>query len=148
MKKLTIKELENVKNWLDSNKLSLMMRKMMNCFCGVWLTDERRLALFPAGTIVNHPLSEILTISNLRHAASRIWTCAEPEFRLCWKWDIAAVQPQWYNHYTTVPIYKLTLSLSVDKSNLALFRKNERKVTIKLNIKMMREQLAKRKRIY
>ena len=30
------------------------------------------------------PLSEILTIANLRHATSRIWTCAEPEFRLCW----------------------------------------------------------------
>ena len=30
------------------------------------------------------PLSEILTIVNLRHAASRIWTYAEPEFRLCW----------------------------------------------------------------
>ena len=28
-------------------------------------------------------LSEILTISNLRHAESRIWICAEPEFRLC-----------------------------------------------------------------
>ena len=28
------------------------------------------------------PLSEILTIANMRHAASRIWTCTEPEFRL------------------------------------------------------------------
>ena len=27
---------------------------MMNCFV-VWLTDERRLALFPAGTIVRDP---------------------------------------------------------------------------------------------
>ena len=30
------------------------------------------------------PLSEILTIANLRHSTSRIWTRAEPEFRLCW----------------------------------------------------------------
>ena len=30
------------------------------------------------------PLSEILTITNLQHAASRIWTCAEPKFRLSW----------------------------------------------------------------
>ena len=30
------------------------------------------------------PLSKILIIANLRHAASRIWTCAEAEFRLCW----------------------------------------------------------------
>ena len=43
-----------------------------------WLTDERRLALFQP-----EPLSEILTIANLRHAANKTWTCAEPEFRLC-----------------------------------------------------------------
>ena len=30
------------------------------------------------------PLPEILIIANLRHAESRIWTCAEPEFKLCW----------------------------------------------------------------
>ena len=29
-------------------------------------------------------LSEILTITNLWHVVSRIWTCAEPEFRLRW----------------------------------------------------------------
>ena len=45
----------------------------------IWLTDKRRLPYFQPG-----PLSEILTISNLRHTASRIWTCAESEFRLCW----------------------------------------------------------------
>ena len=31
------------------------------------------------------PLSGIFTIANLRHSASRIWYCAEPELRLCWK---------------------------------------------------------------
>ena len=41
---------------------------------GVWLTDKRRLALFP----------EILTIANLWHAVYRTWTCAEPEFSLWW----------------------------------------------------------------
>ena len=30
------------------------------------------------------PLSEILTVANFRHAASRVWTFAEPEFRLSW----------------------------------------------------------------
>ena len=30
------------------------------------------------------PLSEILNIANLWHTASRTWTCAEPEFSLCW----------------------------------------------------------------
>ena len=43
----------------------------------VWLTNERHLALFPPGR-----LSEILTIANVRHPATRIWTCTEPEFRL------------------------------------------------------------------
>ena len=51
---------------------------MMNCFCG--MVDRRKAEPnFQPGL-----LSEILTITNLRHAASRIWTCAEPVFRLRW----------------------------------------------------------------
>ena len=76
----------NVKELLDSNKrdiwglsdcsgtqihcLHLLRMMMMNYFCG--MVDQQR------------TLSEILTIANIRHAAIRIWTCAEPEFRLCW----------------------------------------------------------------
>ena len=56
--------------------MMMMIMMMNNCFCGM-VADERRLALFAAGT-------EILTIANLWHAASRVWTCAEPEFRLIW----------------------------------------------------------------
>ena len=44
----------------------------------VWLTDERCLALFPAGTIVRDP--------HYRESPTRReqdLTCAEPEFRLC-----------------------------------------------------------------
>ena len=41
------------------------------------------------------PLSEILTITNLQYAASRIWNCAEPEFRLSWMKLCSRV-----NHYT------------------------------------------------
>ena len=52
---------------------------MMNCFCGM---VDRRKAFRPY--FQPGPLSEILTISNLRHAASRTWTWAEPEFRFCW----------------------------------------------------------------
>ena len=44
-------------------------------FSVVWLTEERRLALFP--------LSEILTIADLGHATSRIWTCKKAEFWIC-----------------------------------------------------------------
>ena len=45
----------------------------------VRLTNKRRFALpyFQQG-----PLSKFLTIASLWHAASRVWTCAEPEFRL------------------------------------------------------------------
>ena len=45
------------------------------------------------------PLSEILTIANLRQAASRVWTCAEPEFRLSWTKLCSSD-----NHYTTSPL--------------------------------------------
>ena len=34
--------------------MMMMMMMMMNFFV-VWLTDERRLALFPAGTIIRDP---------------------------------------------------------------------------------------------
>ena len=44
------------------------------------------------------PLSEILTIANLRQAGSRISACAEPEFRLWWMKLCSSD-----NHYTTVP---------------------------------------------
>ena len=37
-----------------NGKLLSLTVMMMNCFV-VWLTDEMRLALFPAGTIVRNP---------------------------------------------------------------------------------------------
>ena len=46
----------------------------------------------------SRPLSEMLTIANLWHAACRIWTFAGPEFRLCW---IKLCSSD--NHYTRVP---------------------------------------------
>ena len=56
----------------------------------VWLTDERRLALFPAGTIVRDP--------HHLESPSRVWTCAEPEFKLSWM-KLRSCD----NHYTTAP---------------------------------------------
>ena len=44
--------------------MKMMMMMMMNCFV-VWLTEERRLALFPAGIIVRDPHHR-----ESRHAAS------------------------------------------------------------------------------
>ena len=48
------------------------------------------------------PLSEILTIANLQHAASRIWTCAESEFRLWWM-KLCSSDNHYllFNHYLT-----------------------------------------------
>ena len=43
-------------------------------------------------------LLEIFTISNLQHAASKIWACAEPEVRLCWM-KLCSKD----NHYIMVP---------------------------------------------
>ena len=67
----------------------------------VWLINERRLALFPAGTIARDP----------RPAASWIWTCVEPEFRFCWikLWSND-------NHYTTAPWLVNTLPIFIDIS--------------------------------
>ena len=46
-------------------------------------------------------LSEILTITNLQHAVSRIWTSAEPEFRLCWMKVCSSD-----SHYTSIVLLK------------------------------------------
>ena len=47
-----------------------------------WGMVDRQIAFTPYFQLV--PLPEVLTIANLRHAASKIWTCAESDFRLCW----------------------------------------------------------------
>ena len=55
------------------------------------------------------PLSKILTIANLRHAASRVWICTEPEFRLSWMKLCSSD-----NHYITAPpLFPLIISSSV-----------------------------------
>ena len=61
--------------------------------------DEDELFLW-YGYFQPGPLSEILTILNLQHAASRIWTCAEAEFRLCWM-KLCSND----NHYNTAPLH-------------------------------------------
>ena len=53
---------------------------IINCFCKVVDRKKAFTPYFQPG-----PLSEILTIVNLRHVTSRVWTCAESEFRLCWR---------------------------------------------------------------
>ena len=59
-------------------------------FCG--MVDQRKAFGQPG------PSSEILTIASLQHAASRVWTCTESEFRLSWMKLCSSD-----NHYTTAP---------------------------------------------
>ena len=55
-------------------------------------------------------LSEILTVANLLHAASKIWTFTEREFRHCWMtWSID-------NHYTIV-LFMASFSQNYDVTN-------------------------------
>ena len=82
----TMKLLENFPRSLAKFLISFFFfwsRSMWKCLIWwivsvVWMTEERYLVLLPARTTVRD-----LTITNLWHDASRIWTCAEPEFWLC-----------------------------------------------------------------
>ena len=68
-------------------------------FCG--MVDRRKTSsLIPCQDHCQRPLSEILTITNLRYTVNRIWTCAEPEFRLGWM-ELCSSD----NHFTTAPCY-------------------------------------------
>ena len=95
--------------------IMMMMMMMMDYLCG--MVD--RLKTF--SLISSRDNWEILTTSNLRHPTSRIWTCAEPEFRLCWikLWSSD-------NHCTTAPphtqlcILNLLNVLSISTKNKLL----------------------------
>ena len=79
--------------WCIAQMMMMMMMMMMNCFCRMIDRQKALMPYFQPG-----PLSEILTIANLWHAASRVWTCTESEFRLCLMKLCSSD-----NHYTTVP---------------------------------------------
>ena len=64
-------------------------------FCG--MVDRRK--AFSLISSWSH-CQRILTISNLRRTASKIWTCAEPEFRLCWR------------HYGHISAGRISLDMS------------------------------------
>ena len=87
----------------SENKLSNTSMMMKNeLFCS--MVDQRMvLPYFQPG-----PLSEILTIVNLRRAARRIWACAEPEFRLWWM-KLCSSDNHYINsqYITAVPIMRL-----------------------------------------
>ena len=71
-----------------------MRMMMMNCFCGM---VDRRQAFSLISSWDHYKRSSPSRISE--HPASRIWTCAEPEFRLSWRKLCSSD-----NHYTMVPL--------------------------------------------
>ena len=74
-------------------RIQIISNNMMksNCFCG--MVDRHTLS--PART-------NVLTIWNLWDAASRMWICIEPKFRVCWMKLCSSD-----NHYITAPIGKI-----------------------------------------
>ena len=65
-----------------------------------WLTEERCLHLISSQ---DHCL-EILIIANSWYAASRVWTCAKPEFRLYWM-KLCSNKKMPIPHYLVIVIY-------------------------------------------
>ena len=83
---------------------------MMNFFV-VWLTNERPLALFPAGAIVRDPHHrESLT------CCEQVRTYAEPEFWLGWMKLCSSD-----NHNTTAPHNKVALQLYWNRTSAWVF---------------------------
>ena len=89
--------------------MMMMMMMMINCF--FCMVDRKKATLyFQPG-----PLSEFHAIANLRHAASRIWTWTEPEFRV-WRMKLrssdnlyATESCKSENNYETVPVILVLL---------------------------------------
>ena len=73
--------------------LPFMMMNMMICFCGK--VDRWKVSRLISN---QHHCQRSRSIANLRHPASRIWTCAGPEYRLWWMKLCCGD-----NHYTTAP---------------------------------------------
>ena len=101
-----------------------MMMMMMNCFCGI--VNRRKVEpYFQPG-----PLSEILTIANLWHAAIRIWTSAEPGFRLWWMKLCNS-----HNHYTTTLTFSYLWTFTLVSIKKIVSSTFFRYLTWKLNTK-------------
>ena len=103
---------------LSSSKTCISQSKMLVTMIVfvVWLSDERHLALFPAGTIVRDT-------DHLESLSSRIWTCAELEVRLCWM-KLSSSTPLHHhttNHYSMVSQQWSMYILTCFESNLGLF---------------------------
>ena len=106
--------------WWSKNYVIWLVRSWNLCLYGVWIachTDDQRIEqpYFQSGL-----LSEIVTITNLQHAKSRVWTCTEPEFRLSWMKLHSSD-----NHYNMAPGLKLeTVCIKLRKNNYILIKTN------------------------
>ena len=78
---------------LENPMMMMMMMMMMKCSCGIahW---GKGFSLISNRNHVKDPHHRE-TLTRLQ----KIWTCAEPEFRLCWMKLCSSG-----NHYTTVPL--------------------------------------------
>ena len=85
-------------------RTTFLLMMMMNCFCG--MVDERKTISLICSR--RSEMSEIFTIVNLQHAASRIWTCAKPEFRFHWM-KLCSSDNQYTNTTNVIFLAKLRL---------------------------------------
>ena len=95
---LSLRELYHYSSNFNTTSLDRCMIAILSLWWWIvfvlWLTDERRLALFPAGTTARDPDHR----ESLTRREQGLRTCAEPEFRLSWVKLCSSD-----NHYTTAP---------------------------------------------
>ena len=108
--------------------MMIMMMMMMNCSCG--MIDQRKaFSLISSGDHCQMCLS-VLTIANLWHAASRVWACAESEFRFSWMKLCSGD-----NHYTTAPLTQFFVKRLVNwLKNKSFGKASRRKSVVKSDL--------------
>ena len=90
--------------------MMMMMMMIMNCFCG--MVDRRNAFSF----ISSWEHCQRSSPSQIWHTASRVWTCAEPEFRLS-SMKLCSSD----NHYTTAPRWKVAPCCSCENEKSVKF---------------------------